>query len=327
MRRENFFRVGEEVAEALAGGRAVTALESTIISHGMPWPENVETALAVEAVVREHGAVPATVGILDGRLVVGLGREGIARMGDPASKPVKVSRRDLPVVLAKGLCGATTVSATMIGARLAGVPLFATGGIGGVHRDVLESFDVSADLGELARTEVAVVCAGAKAILDIGRTLEALEALGVPVIGYGTDAFPAFYTPRSGFDAPWRCDTPGEVARVLAAKRALGLGGGVLVVNPVPEGEALDAAVMDAAIGTALDQAAREGVKGKAVTPYLLAKVVEATDGASLKANVALIRHNAALAARIAAALSEGSVSNRDYRASDSGGTAGEHSE
>jgi pseudouridine-5'-phosphate glycosidase len=295
--------LSEEVAAALAAGRAVVALESTVISHGMPYPENVATAASLEAAVREQGAVPATIAVLDGRIRVGLSPAEIERLGDGRTPVAKLSRRDLPLALAAGTPGATTVAATMIAACAAGIRVFATGGIGGVHRGAAESFDISADLAELARTSVAVVCAGAKAILDLGLTLEMLESFGVPVLGYGTDSFPAFFTRRSPFGVDARVDSPEEVARVCSCKWALGMDGGVLVVNPIDA----EHAMLDAAVETTIDAALRDaqaaGITGKSVTPYLLARVNELTGGASLKANVALIRGNAALAGRIATAL------------------------
>jgi pseudouridylate synthase len=295
-----FLELSPDVAAALAEGRPVVALESTIISHGMPYPRNVETALRVEAAVREAGAVPATIAVLGGRLRAGLGQEQIEALGKAGSKVAKVSRRDLPRVVASGADGATTVAATMIVAALAGIKIFATGGIGGVHRGAERSWDVSADLEELGRTEVAVICAGAKSILDLPKTLEYLETKGVPVIGYGTDEFPAFYTSRSGLRLEERADSPVDVARVLRAKWGLGLGGGVVIGNPVPPAYSMDGAAIGAAIETALEAASKAGVKGKDVTPFLLAKVKELTGGESLESNIALVLNNAALAAKIA---------------------------
>jgi pseudouridylate synthase len=301
-----YLDLSPEVAEALNRGGPVVALESTIISHGMPYPRNVETALRVEAAVRDAGAIPATIAVLGGRLKAGLAADQIEALGRPRAGAgagagvAKVSRRDLPRVVAAGGDGATTVAATMIVAAIAGVRIFATGGIGGVHRGAERSWDVSADLEELGRTEVAVVCAGAKSILDLPKTLEYLETKGVPVIGFGTDEFPAFYTSRSGLFLEERADSPAQVARVLAAKWGLGLGGGVVVANPVPAAHSMDAAAIGLAIETALDTAAKAGVKGKDVTPFLLAKVKELTDGESLESNIALVLNNAGLAARIA---------------------------
>lgn len=289
------------VAEALRQGRPVVALESTIITHGMPYPRNLETAMAVEAEIRAGGAVPATIAILDGRIRVGL-EESDLRALAAMETVAKVSRADLPVVLSQGRAGATTVAATMICAALAGIPVFATGGIGGVHRGAEANFDISADLQELARSPVAVVCAGAKAILDLPKTLEVLETLGVPVIGYGSDTLPAFYSRDSGLAVPARCDTPQEVAAVMVAKWALGLGGGLVVANPIPAGDEIPAAAMEAKIAQAQEDARAEGIEGKAVTPFLLSRLEVLTGGASLTANVALVRNNARLAAAVAGA-------------------------
>ena len=296
----DYLDLSPEVAEAISRGGPVVALESTIISHGMPYPRNVETALLVEAAVRAAGAVPATVAVLGGRLKAGLSADQIEALGRAGAGVAKASRRDLPRIVAAGADGATTVAATMVVAALAGVRVFATGGIGGVHRGAERSWDVSADLEELGRTEVAVVCAGAKSILDLPKTLEYLETKGVPVIGFCTDEFPAFYTSRSGLHLEDRADNPAQVARILAAKWGLGLGGGVVVANPVPERHSMDSAAIGAAIETALEAAAKAGVKGKDVTPFLLAKVKELTGGESLEANIALVLNNADLAARIA---------------------------
>ena len=291
-----------DVAAALAAGRPVVALESTIISHGMPWPRNAETARAVEAEVRRHGAVPATCAIVDGRLKAGLTADEIERLGRGTHDVAKVSRRDIPIVVARGGTGATTVAATMIVARLAGIPVFATGGIGGVHRGAERSFDISADLQELARSPVAVVCAGAKAILDLRLTLEYLETHGVPVIGYRTDSLPAFYTRDSGFAVDARLDEPEDIARVMRAKWELELGGGLVVANPIPAAHALPREIVDRAIDQALADAHAEGVSGKAVTPYLLARINALTGGDSLAGNIELVLDNARLAAKIAAA-------------------------
>ena len=291
-----------EVAEALAAGRPVVALESTIIAHGMPYPSNLETARAVEAIIREEGAVPATIAILGGRIRIGLdaaGLEAVARMPDMA----KISRRDLPVILSTGGDGATTVAATMLCAHLAGIGVFVTGGIGGVHRGAEETFDISADLEELARTPVAVVCAGAKAILDLPKTLEYLETRGVPVIGMGTDVFPAFYCRTSGLTLDHRCDTAEEAAAIIAMQAELPSGAGLVIANPIPESDALDREDVDRAIETALTDAADQGISGKEVTPFLLARLVEITGGRSLDANVALVKNNARVGARIAVAL------------------------
>jgi pseudouridine-5'-phosphate glycosidase len=291
-----------DVAAALAGGRPVVALESTIVSHGMPWPRNVETALAVEAEVRAQGAVPATIAIVDGRLKAGLTHDQIERLGRGGPDVAKASRRDLALLVARGATGATTVAATMFIAALAGIRVFATGGIGGVHRGAPASFDVSADLLELARTPVAVVCAGAKAILDLPLTLEVLETHGVPVIGYGTDRLPAFYTRDSDCAVDLRLDEPGEIARVMQAQWDLGLPGGLVVANPIPQAHALPRDVVDRAIDQALAEARARGVAGKAVTPFLLARVNALTGGDSLASNIALVLNNARLAAQVAVA-------------------------
>ncbi|NIA71809.1 pseudouridine-5'-phosphate glycosidase [Pelagibius litoralis] len=296
-------QVHPDVVQALAEGRPVVALESTIITHGMPFPRNLETALAVETDIRTGGAVPATIAILDGCIRVGLDEADLCRLAD-LDAVAKVSRADLPAVLAAGQPGSTTVAATMICADLAGIKVFATGGIGGVHRGAALSFDVSADLQELARSPVAVVCAGAKAILDLPKTLEVLETLGVPVIGFGSDAFPAFYSRDSGLAVPLRCDTADQVAAVMATKWMLGLGGGLMIANPIPADDEIPADAMEAKIGLALEEAAAQGIQGKAVTPFLLGRLEALTQGASLTANVALVRNNAKLAASIAAAYS-----------------------
>jgi pseudouridine-5'-phosphate glycosidase len=294
--------IAPEVRAALAEGRAVVALESTIITHGMPWPQNLETAREVEAVVRGEGAVPATIAVLDGTPRIGLSAAELEALA--ARKEVaKASRRDLAPLLARGGSAGTTVAATMFLAARAGIAVFATGGIGGVHRGAGETFDISADLLELAASPVAVVCAGAKSILDIPKTLEVLETQGVPVIGYGTDEFPAFFARSSGCRLDHRCDTPEQLAAVIAAQRRLGLPGGLLIANPLPEGVALPEAEIEATIARAVAEAAGRGIGGKALTPFLLARLVELTGGRSLAANMALIRNNAAVAARIAMAL------------------------
>jgi pseudouridine-5'-phosphate glycosidase len=294
-----------DVAAALAAGRPVVALESTIVSHGMPWPRNVETALAVEAEVRAHGAVPATIAIVDGRLKAGLTHDQIERLGRGGPDVAKASRRDLALLVARGATGATTVAATMFIAALAGIRVFATGGIGGVHRGAPASFDVSADLLELSRTPVAVVCAGAKAILDLPLTLEVLETHGVPVIGYRTDRLPAFYTRDSDCGVDLRLDQPHEIARVMQAQWDLGLPGGLVVANPIPQAHALPRDVVDRAIDQALAEARAQGVAGKAVTPFLLARVNALTGGDSLASNIALVLNNATLAAEVAVAYAE----------------------
>jgi pseudouridine-5'-phosphate glycosidase len=302
MNTQPWLRLTGEVRDALAHGGAVVALETTIISHGMPYPQNIETARSLEAIVRSNGATPATIGLIDGAVCVGLDDGQLERL---ASEPgvAKVSRRDFAAVLAAGATGATTVAATMIAAAMAGVHVFATGGIGGVHRGGEQSMDISADLPELAHTPVAVVCAGAKSILDIGRTLEYLETHGVPVLGYRTDAFPSFYARTSGYGVDRRVETPEQIAAILAWKRRLGLGGGTLIANPVPEADALPFDEMERVIGQALELANEGGVRGKDITPFLLATITRLTDGRSLKTNIALVRSNAALAAQVAAAL------------------------
>jgi pseudouridine-5'-phosphate glycosidase len=294
-------RILPEVAEALAAGRPVVALESTIITHGMPAPRNLETARAVEDEVRAAGALPATIALLDGRIRVGLTDGELARLAGETDV-AKVSRADLPAVLAAGATGSTTVAATMICAALAGIRVFATGGIGGVHRGAETSFDVSADLQELSRSEVAVVCAGAKAILDLPKTLEVLETFGVPVIGYRCDELPAFYSRTSGLAVPLRRDSAAEIAQLMAAKWGLHLGGGLVVANPIPAEAEIPAAAIAGHIETALGEAAARGIQGKAVTPFLLARLEALTGGASLTANVALVRNNARLAAEVAVA-------------------------
>lgn len=295
-------RANEEVREALAEGRPVIALESTIISHGMPYPQNVETAMNVERILRDAGVVPATVGIVDGEGVVGLSEAEIEELGRRGAQVPKVSRRDLPVIMAEGSWGATTVATTMILAAKAGVEFFVTGGIGGVHRGAETTFDVSADLEELGRTNVTVICAGAKAILDLPKTLEVLETKGVPVLGFGTDELPAFYTRTSGLSVDRRVEDAEEVARIVRAKRELGLDGGVLVTNPIPEQWSMDPEVINAAIDKALAEMDAAGVHGKECTPFLLAKVKEITGGDSLEANIQLVYNNARVGAAIARA-------------------------
>lgn len=295
--------VAPEVAAALAGGHGVVALESTIISHGMPYPDNLATARAVEGVVREHGAVPATIALVDGRVRVGLDDAALERVAAGDGEVAKASRRDLPVYVARTATAGTTVAATMYLAHRAGIGVFATGGIGGVHRGAERTMDVSADLVELGATPVTVVCAGAKSILDLPRTLEVLETEGVPVVGVGTGEFPAFFTPESGLPVPHRVDSVAELAALVAAHRDLGLPGGILVANPIPAADAVPAAEIGARIEEALADADRAGVTGKDVTPYLLGRIVELTGGRSLTANVALVRNNAALAAQLAVAL------------------------
>ena len=300
---KDYLELSPAVKAALMAGEPVVALESTIISHGMPYPQNVETALRVEAAVREAGAVPATVAILGGKLKAGLSAEEIEYLGKQGTAVTKASRRDLPVLVARGADGATTVATTMIIAHLAGIRVFATGGIGGVHRGAEITMDISADLEELARTPVLVVCAGAKAILDLGLTLEYLETKGVPVIGYQTDELPAFYTRTSGFRVDYRLDTPEELAAAFRAQQDMGLGGGMLVTNPIPEEFSMDPAVINAAIDQAVSDARRLGIHGKETTPYLLARVKDLTGGESLASNIQLVLNNARLAARTARAL------------------------
>lgn len=296
-------KISEEVRQALEQGKPVVALESTIISHGMPYPDNVKTALTVEKTVRENGAVPATIAIIKGVPTVGLSEEEIERLGKEGTKVVKVSRRDIPVVIAKKLDGATTVASTMIFAETAGIKVFATGGIGGVHRGATETMDISADLEELHQTNVTVVCAGAKSILDLGLTLEYLETKGVPVLGYKTDELPAFFTRKSGFKVDYRMDSPEEIAAAVKAKDALGLSGGMLVANPVPEEYSMDPDKIEAVISEAVEEAKALGIAGKKVTPFLLEKIRNVTGGDSLFTNVKLVLNNAALAAKIAAEL------------------------
>ena len=300
-----YLDIAPEVKKALDEGKPVVALESTIISHGMPYPRNVETALMVEQMVRDNGAVPATIAIIGGRLKAGLSHEEIEYLGKTGRGVTKASRRDLPALIARGADGATTVTTTMIIAHMAGIKIFATGGIGGVHRGAETTMDISADLQELAQTPVMVVCAGAKSILDLGLTLEYLETHGVPVIGYGTEELPAFYTRKSGFGVDYRVDNEAELAAMFRAQRELEYKGGMLVTNPIPEEYAMDKAVIDAAIEEALRQCAEAGVKGKESTPFLLAKVVELTGGNSLESNIKLVLNNAALAARTACELSK----------------------
>lgn len=303
MRMNPYLDVAPEVSQALAEGRPVVALESTIISHGMPYPQNVETALHVEQIIREGGAVPATIAIIGGRLKAGLTKEEIDYLGRTGSGIPKASRRDLPVLVAKGMDGACTVTTTMMIAAMAGISVFATGGIGGVHRGAETTMDISADLEELAQTPVMVVCAGAKSILDLGLTLEYLETRGVPVIGYGTGELPAFYTRQSGFSVDAQADSPEELAAIFQAQRAMGIRGGMLVANPIPEEWSMDKAAIDAAIDQALQACAARGIHGKGVTPFLLAQVAEITGGHSLESNIQLVLNNARLAARTAAAL------------------------
>lgn len=299
MQYNRFLDVKPEVAEALREGRPVVALESTIISHGMPYPQNVETARNVERIIRENGAVPATIAIIGGRLKVGLTDEQIEYFGKKGTAIAKASRRDLALLCARGEDGATTVTTTMMIAHMAGISIFATGGIGGVHRGAETTMDISADLEELGRTPVMVVCAGAKSILDLGLTLEYLETKGVPVIGYGTEELPAFYTRKSGFRVDYRVDTPEQLAAAWRAQNELGLGG-MLVTNPIPEQYAMPPEIINAAIDRAIAECNEKGIHGKATTPFLLARVADLTGGDSLASNIRLVYNNAALAAKTA---------------------------
>ncbi|TFW32442.1 pseudouridine-5'-phosphate glycosidase [Massilia horti] len=299
---QSFLLFSPEVANARAAGKPIVALESTIISHGMPYPQNVQTAREVEQVIRDAGAVPATIAIIGGRICIGLSDEQLELLGT-SQDAMKVSRRDLPYVLAQGKLGATTVAATMICADLAGIDVFVTGGIGGVHRGAETSFDISADLQELAHTSVAVVCAGVKSILDIGLTLEYLETHGVPVVSVGQPGFPAFFTRDSGFTADFQLDTPEEQAKFIHTKWQLGLAGGVVVANPVPHESAMLSAEIDGIIEQALKEAGQQGVTGKSVTPFLLDRIKQLTAGRSLETNIALIKHNAVVGARLAVAM------------------------
>ena len=302
MNLNKYLDINLEVAAALAAGKPVVALESTIISHGMPYPQNVETALAVEQIIRDNGAVPATIAIIGGRLKAGLSPEEIEYFGKKGQAITKASRRDLAVICARGLDGATTVTTTMIIAHMAGIKIFATGGIGGVHRGAEITMDISADLEELGQTPVMVVCAGAKSILDLGLTLEYLETKGVPVIGFGTSELPAFYTRQSGFGVDYRIDTPEELASVFKASHDMGLKSGMLVCNPIPEEFSMPKEVIDAAIAQAIAECNDKGIKGKETTPFLLARVAELTGGDSLSSNIRLVFNNAKVAAQTAVA-------------------------
>ena len=296
-------KISPRVLKALQEKRPVIALESTIISHGMPYPQNVRTALECERIARENGAEPATIAIIHGKLCVGLTEEEIEYLGREGTRVTKVSRRDIPILVSRQGDGATTVAATMIIAAMAGIRVFATGGVGGVHRGAEKTMDISADLEELSMTPVAVVCAGAKSILDLGLTLEYLETKGVPVIGYGTDTLPAFYTDRSEFRVDYRMDSPKEIADTIDAQRALGYHGGMLITNPIPKEYAMDPNVINATISSALEEAAVKHIKGKATTPFLLAKIVELTGGKSLDANIKLVYNNVKLASQIASSM------------------------
>ncbi|RTE08482.1 pseudouridine-5'-phosphate glycosidase [Paenibacillus whitsoniae] len=292
----------EEIKDALANNKPIVALETTIISHGMPYPQNIEMARKVEQIIRDNGAVPATIGIMDGKIKIGLNEQELEAFATNGQVE-KVSRRDFAYILSSGKIGATTVAATMIGASLAGIEVFATGGIGGVHREGENSMDVSADLTELAQTNVAVVCAGVKSILDIGRTLEYLETHGVPVVGYKTDEFPSFYSRESGYGVDFRLDDAADVASMLRTKWDLGLKGGAVIANPVPEVSAMEQSDIETYIKQALNEAKEQQVTGKKVTPFLLARIKQLTDGRSLDTNLALVYHNAQTAAQLAVAL------------------------
>ncbi len=300
-----YLDIKPEAAEALAAGKPVVALESTIISHGMPYPQNVETALAVEQIVRDNGAVPATIAVIGGRLKAGLSAEEIEYFGKKGLDIAKASRRDLAVLCARGEDGATTVTTTMMIAHMAGIKVFATGGIGGVHRGAETTMDISADLEELAQTPVMVVCAGAKSILDLGLTLEYLETHGVPVIGYETEKLPAFFTRDSEFGVDYRMDSPAEIAKAFKVQNEMGLKGGMLVANPIPVEYSMDSKVISAAIDQAVAEAEEKGIHGKETTPFLLARVTELTGGNSLESNIQLVFNNARLAAKTAAAYCE----------------------
>ena len=298
-----FLDMSPEVKEAMETGKPVVALESTIISHGMPYPKNVETALNVQRIIRENGAVPATIAIIKGRLKAGLTDNEIEYLGKTGRAVPKASRRDLPILVAEGKDGATTVTTTMMIAHMAGIEVFATGGIGGVHRGAQKTFDISADLEELANTPVMVICAGAKAILDLGLTLEYLETKGVPVIGYGTQELPAFYSRHSGLKVDYEIDTPQDLAMAFHVKRELGMKGGMLVTNPITEAYAMDGTKIDKDIDQALKEADQQGVHGKETTPFLLARVAELTGGDSLESNIQLVYNNVKLGAQTASAL------------------------
>ena len=297
---ERYLEVSKEVKEALEAGKPVVALESTIISHGMPYPKNVEKALKVEEIIRENGAIPATIAIIGGILKAGLTKEEIEHLGKSGANVAKVSRRDMAYIVSSKKDGATTVATTMMIANMAGIKVFATGGVGGVHRGAETTMDISADLEELAMTDVTVVCAGAKSILDLGLTLEYLETKGVPVLGYQTNTLPAFYTRNSDFKVDYNMPTPKSIADLLKAKWDLNLKGGVLVTNPIPEEYSMDEKLISDTIAKAVEEAEKNGIKGKDTTPFLLAKIKELTGGSSLEANIALVYNNAKLAAQIA---------------------------
>jgi len=300
-----YLDIHPRISAALANNQPVVALESTIISHGMPYPKNVQTALLVEQTVRDHGAQPATIAIINGRLIVGLDEAQITHLGQRGLDVIKTSRRDLPLVVAQQQDGATTVASTMIIAAMAGIKVFATGGIGGVHRHAENTMDISADLQELANTSVAVVCAGVKSILDIGLTLEYLETQGVPVVGYQTKVMPAFYTQSSAFEVDYQLDSAASIAQVLKAKWSLGLAGGVVVANPIPDAYAMDAGEIEQVIAAALVEMQQQGIHGKQSTPFLLSKITQVTAGASLDANIQLVLNNARLGSAIAVELAK----------------------
>lgn len=293
-------KISNEVQQALKDNRPVVALESTIISHGMPYPQNVQTAMQVEQIVRDNGCVPATIAVIGGVLTVGCNGDEIEVLGKRGTAVTKVSRRDLPIVVAQGIDGATTVAGTMYACSLAGIDVFATGGIGGAHRNADKTMDISADLDELQQTSVAVVCAGAKSVLDIGLTLECLETRGVSVIGYGTNDMPAFYTQKSGYKTDYRLDTPADIAKAYYAKQQLGLNGGMLIVNPIPDEYAMNESYINDNISRALAEADNLGITGKQITPFLLDKIQRLTDGKSLAANIQLVYNNVRLACKIA---------------------------
>ena len=298
---KDFLVVSDEVKEALEQNKPVVALESTIISHGMPYPQNVETALKVEQIIRDNGAIPATIAIINGQMRAGLSADEIDYLGKKGREVAKVSRRDLPVIIAEKKDGATTVTTTMMIAHMAGIDVFATGGIGGVHRGAETTMDISADLEELAQTPVMVICAGAKSILDLGLTLEYLETKGVPVLGYQTEELPAFYTRKSGFSVDYRVDSPAELAEIFTTQQQIGMNSGLLVTNPIPEQYAMDKDTIDAAIEKALAEAEANGIHGKESTPFLLVKVAEITGNNSLESNIQLVFNNVALGAKVAA--------------------------
>lgn len=302
--KTEWLEYSSEVLEAKKNNKAIVALESTIISHGMPYPQNVETAKEVEDIIRKNGAVPATIAIIDGKIKIGLSDDEIEFLAK-SDYIEKASRRDLPYLIANKKNGATTVAATMICAELAGIEVFVTGGIGGVHREAERTMDISADLQELAQTSVAVVCAGAKSILDIGLTLEYLETFGVPVVGYGTETLPAFYTRTSEFNVNFTVDEPQLAADMIRTKWELGLKGGVVIANPIPENDAMEESYITNIIETALNEAKENGISGKNVTPFLLSKVKELTEGTSLTANIALVKNNAEVGSRIAVELNK----------------------